>query len=75
MQNCAPKASSRPLFILINNPKQLLYARNSFKKRYFERGSSKNPGTSDQSLLRLRNKFTKISLILIYYLTKFDGEI
>ena len=33
----------------------------------------KGPGTSDQSLFRLRNKFTKISLLVIYYLTKFDG--
>ena len=31
----------------------------------------KGPGTSDQSLFRLRNKCTKISLIVIYYLTKF----
>ena len=35
----------------------------------------KGPGTSDQSLLRLRNEFTKISLLAIYYLTKFDGVI
>ena len=35
----------------------------------------KGSGTSDQSLFRLRNKFTKISLLVIYYLTKFDGVI
>ena len=35
----------------------------------------KGPGTSDQSLFRLRNKFTKISLLVIYDLTKFDGVI
>ena len=35
----------------------------------------KEPGTSDQSLFRLQNKFTKISLLVIYYLTKFDGVI
>ena len=35
----------------------------------------KGPGTSDQSLFRLQNKFTKISLLVIYYLTKFDGVI
>ena len=35
----------------------------------------KEPGTSDQSLFRLRNKFRKISLLAIYYLTKFDDEI
>ena len=33
-------------------------------------------GTSDlSSLFRLRNKFTKISLLAIYFLTKFDGVI
>ena len=30
------------------------------------------PGTSDQSLFRLQNKFTEISLSVIYYLTEFD---
>ena len=34
----------------------------------------KGPGTSNQSLFRLQNKFTKFSLLVIYYLTKFDGE-
>ena len=33
----------------------------------------KRPGTSDLSLFRPRNKFTKISLLVICYLTKFDG--
>ena len=33
----------------------------------------KGPGTSDQSLLGLRNQYTKISVLVIYYLTKFDG--
>ena len=32
----------------------------------------KGPGTSDQSLFRLQNKFRKIPLLVIYYLTKFD---
>ena len=32
----------------------------------------KGSGTSDQSLLRLQNKFKKIPLLRIYYLTKFD---
>ena len=35
----------------------------------------KGPGTSDQSLLRLQNKFRKIPLLAIYYMTKFDGVI
>ena len=35
----------------------------------------KSPGTSDQSLLILRNKFRKIPLLGMYYLTKFDDVI
>ena len=35
----------------------------------------KGSGTRDLLLFRLRNKFTKISLLVIYYLTKFDGVI
>ena len=31
----------------------------------------KGPGTSDQLLFRLRNKFRKILLSVMYYLTKF----
>ena len=32
----------------------------------------KVPGTSDQSLFRLQNKISKILLLVMYYLTKFD---
>ena len=32
----------------------------------------KGSGTSDQSLLRLWNKFKNIALFVLYYLTKFD---
>ena len=35
----------------------------------------KGSGTSDQSLFRLQNKFRKIPLLDIYYLTKFDDVI
>ena len=35
----------------------------------------RGPGTSGQWLFRLRNKLTKISQLVIYYLTKFDGVI
>ena len=35
----------------------------------------KGPGTSDQSFFRLQNKFRKIPLLVIYYLTKFDDAI
>ena len=50
------------------------------KGRYFERGLSKSlkkkePRTSDQSFFRLQNKFTKIPLLVVYYLTKFDDAI
>ena len=30
-RKCAPKVSPRPLFILVNNPKQSLYTRTCFK--------------------------------------------
>ena len=98
----APKASLRPLFILVNNQKQPLHARTSFKNKIFlksQKAKNQKPlkeltlffllnpvpfngqsykkqnglGTSDQSLFRLRNKFKKISLLVIYYQTKFDG--
>ena len=39
------------------------------------RQKQKEPGTSDQSLYRLQNKFRKIPLLVIYYLTKFDDVI
>ena len=32
----------------------------------------KGPGTSDQSLFRLQNKFMKIHVLVMYYVTKFD---
>ena len=32
----------------------------------------KGPGTSDQLLFKLRNKFRKIHLLIMYHLTKFD---
>ena len=35
----------------------------------------KGPGTSEQSLFRLQNKFREIPLLVIYYLTKFDDVI
>ena len=36
---------------------------------------NKSPETSNQSLFRLQNKFRKIPLLAIYYLTKFDDVI
>ena len=35
----------------------------------------KGPGTSEQLLFQLKNKFGKIVLLLMYYLTKFDDVI
>ena len=35
----------------------------------------KGPGTSDQLVFRLQNKFRKIPLLVIYYLNKFDDVI
>ena len=35
----------------------------------------KGPGISDQSLFRLQNKFGKISLLVTYYMTKFNSVI
>ena len=35
----------------------------------------KGPRTSDQWLFRLQNKFRKIPLLVMYYLTKFDDVI
>ena len=35
----------------------------------------KGPGTNDQLLFRLQNKFREIPLLVIYYLTKFDDVI
>ena len=39
----APNLSSRPLFILVNNPTQPLCARNSFKYKIFWKGIIKIP--------------------------------
>ena len=41
-RECAPKASPRPFFILVNNPKQSLHARNSFKNKIFSKGIIKS---------------------------------
>ena len=35
----------------------------------------KNPGTTEQSFFMLKNKFRKIPLLVMYYLTKFDDVI
>ena len=53
-------------FIFFSNP--VSFNRQNYQKQ-------KEPGTSDQSLFRLPNKFRKISLLVMYYLTKFDDAI
>ena len=35
----------------------------------------KEPGTSEQSLFKLKNEFREILLLVIHYLTKFDDMI
>ena len=50
---------------LFFRPNPVPFTRQSYQKQ-------KGPGTSDQLPFRLRNKFRKISLLVIYYLTKFD---
>ena len=81
--------------ILVNNPKQLLHAKNSFKSKIFWKRiikklfflsnlvpfnrqncrKQKGPGSSDQSLFRLQNKFRRIPLLVMCYLIKFDDII
>ena len=45
----------------------------SFNGQDYEK--QKGSGTTDQSLFRLPNKFRKIPLLVMYYLTKFDDVI
>ena len=61
------KGLKKVIFIfLLSNP-------NPFNGQDYEK--QKEPGTSDQSLFRLQNKFRKIPLLVMYYLTKFDDAI
>ena len=53
-------------FIFLSN--SVLFNRQNYQKQ-------KGPGTSDQLLFRLRNKFRKIPLLVMYYLAKFDDII
>ena len=49
-------------------PKPVPFNRQNYQKQ-------KEPGTSDQLLFGLRNKFRKIPSLVMYYLTKFDDVI
>ena len=80
-----------PLLILVNNPKQPLHARNSFKSKMFRNRIIKNPLKSQlyfffltQSLFMdkvIKNKTLQVekqvqkNLLVTYYLTKFDDVI
>ena len=56
-----------------NSP--LFFVSNSvpFNGQFYRK--QKSPVASEQSLFRLQNKFRKIPLLVIYYLTKFDDII
>ena len=60
------KSLKKVNFIFLSNP--VPFNGQSYQKQ-------KGPETSDQSLFRLQNKFRKIPLLVINYLTKFDDEI
>ena len=62
----AKKALKKLTLFFLLNP--VPFDGQSYKKQ-------KGPGTSDQSLFRLQNKFRKIPLLVVYYLTKFDDII
>ena len=57
------KSLKKVNFIFLSNP--VPFNGQSYLKQ-------KGPGTSDQSLFRLQNKFRKTPLLVIYYLNKFD---
>ena len=60
------KSLKKVNFIFLSNP--VPFNGQDFLKQ-------KRSGTSDQSLFRLQNKFRKIPLLVIYYLSKFDDII
>ena len=60
------KALKKLTIFLILNP--VPFIGQSYQKQ-------KGPGTSNQSLFTLQNKFRKIPLLVIYYLNKFDDII
>ena len=60
------KAVKKLTFIFLSNP--VPFNEQDYQKQ-------KWPGTSNQSLLRLQKKFKKNPLLMMHYLTKFDGVI
>ena len=61
-----PKSLKMLILFFLSN--QVPFNGQSYQKQ-------KGPGTTDQLLFRLENKFRKIPLLVRYYLTKFDGII
>ena len=55
------KSHKKGNFIFLSNP--VPFDRQNYQKQ-------KGPGTSDQWIFRLQNKFRKIPLLVMYYLTK-----
>ena len=66
MKDDYQKALKKVISFFLSNP--VPFNRQNYQKQ-------KVPGTSDQSLFRLQNKFRKIPLLVMYYLTKFDDVI
>ena len=60
------KSLKKVNFFFLSNP--VLFNGQSYQKQ-------KVPGTNDQSLFRLQNKFRKIPSLGIYCLTKFDDVV
>ena len=60
------KALKKVTFFLLSSP--VPFSGQNYQKQM-------GYGTSDQRLLRLQNKFRKIPLLVMYYLTKFDDVI
>ena len=60
------KSLKKVTFIFLSNP--VFFDGQTFQEKEV-------PGTSDQSLFRLGNKFRQIPLLVMYYLTNFDDEI
>ena len=60
------KAFKKLTLFFLSNP--VTFDGQSYQKQY-------GAGTSDQSLFSLENKFTKIILLIVYYMIKFDDVI
>ena len=89
-RKCAPKASPRPLQKQLLHARNYfkykilwkIFHQKALKKltlfclsNTVPFNGRKGPGTSEQSPFRLPDKIRKVSLLEIYYLTKFDDVI